>query len=155
MMLKWGTPILAFWNTGSHWCFTLWTFSNLCKFGEGPLEVLLCDILADLCDVHGQHVVPHLWRLPGPLDIGESHDIYSKIIIILCHESLLSIFINQISKMLRLLSEIFGFQKLDDGTFCRNPPLLFHGKSHGFLQILNLKPMIKGHETSWDRLKEI
>ena len=29
-----------------------------------PLEVLLCDILADLCDLHGTHVVPHLWRLP-------------------------------------------------------------------------------------------
>lgn len=29
----------------------------------GEVEVLLCDILADLCDVHGHHVVPHLWRL--------------------------------------------------------------------------------------------
>ena len=32
-------------------------------------QVLLCDILADLCDVHGHHVVPHLWRLPEPFDV--------------------------------------------------------------------------------------
>ncbi|CAJ1421806.1 unnamed protein product, partial [Effrenium voratum] len=29
----------------------------------GEAEVLLCDILSDLCDLHHEHVVPHLWRL--------------------------------------------------------------------------------------------
>ena len=38
----------------------------LCTESAGLcFEILPCDILADLCDVHG-HVVPHLSRLPEP-----------------------------------------------------------------------------------------